>query len=124
MNNIHVDIKSNKPIYQQLYDQISSQILLKEMKTDTQLPSIRTTAKELRVSVITIKKTWEMLEQDNYIYTIAGKGSYVSNTTDSELSKKKTLMVKTPLQEVIELSKSLEISQEDFIKLATNLYNK
>lgn len=124
MKNIHVDNQSNKPIYQQLYDQISSQILLKEMIADTKLPSIRTTAKELRVSVITIKKTWEMLEHDKYIYTIAGKGSYVSNTSDSELSKKKTLMVKTSLEEVIEISKSLEIDEIEFIKLVQSIYKK
>lgn len=124
MKNIHVDNKSNKPIYQQLYDQISSQILLKEMKADSNLPSIRTTAKELRVSVITIKKTWEMLEKDNYIYTIAGKGSYVSNTTDSELSKKKMNMVKSSLKEVIEVSKSLEIDYDEFIILVDSIYKK
>ena len=122
MNNIYVDNKSNKPIYQQLFDQISSQILLKEMQADTQLPSIRTTAKELRVSVITIKKTWEMLEKNNYIYTIAGKGSYVSKTTNSELSKKKTLMVMDSLQEVISLSKSLELEKSDLIELINRMY--
>ena len=89
MKNIVVRTTSQIPIYQQLYDQISSQILNGDLKSDSLLPSIRGMAKELRVSIITIKKTWELLERNEYIYTIKGKGSYVKKNTKASLDKKK-----------------------------------
>ena len=52
-----------------------------KMRSDSLLPSIRSTAKDLRVSIITIKKTWELLESSGYIYTIPGKGSYVKENS-------------------------------------------
>ena len=72
---------SQTPIYQQLFEQVSTQILNGVLKSDTLLPSIRAMAKELRVSIITVKKTWELLERSDYIYTVAGKGSYVKKNT-------------------------------------------
>ena len=69
MKNIVVRTTSQTPIYKQLYDQISSQIINGDLKSDDALPSMRTIAKEIRVSIITIKKTWEMLERNGFIYT-------------------------------------------------------
>mgnify|MGYP001283942440 CR=1 FL=1 len=65
--------KSNQPIYEQLYDQIVSQIVNGELAPGFCLPSIRTVAKEIGVSIITIKKAWEMLEKNGFIDTIPGK---------------------------------------------------
>ena len=59
MENIVIRTTSQTPIYQQLFDQVAAQILNGDLKADTALPSIRGMAKELRVSIITIKKTWE-----------------------------------------------------------------
>ena len=94
MKNIILRTTSQTPIYQQLYDQISSQILNGDLTSDSPLPSIRSMAKELRVSIITIKKTWELLEQNGYIYTMAGKGSYVKKNTQSTLDKKRIQTIK------------------------------
>ena len=124
MNSIIVNSHSNKPIYQQLYDQISNQILLKELAPGTQLHSIRNTAKELRVSIITVKKTWELLELNKYIYTVAGKGSYVSDNSDIVLQDKKVKLVEDSLKEVIENSKNLGITKTELLSLISDLYTK
>ena len=58
---------SDKPIYQQIYEQISAQIIKGELESNFWLPSIRTIAKELRISVITVKKAWEELERMGFI---------------------------------------------------------
>ena len=122
MKNITISSKANKPIYQQIYDQISTQIILKELEADTQLPSIRVAAKELRVSIITIKKTWELLEQNNYIYTVPGKGAFVNKNSDSFLLDKKNQKVEGLLSEVIEESKHVGISKEELKDLIEIMY--
>ena len=61
------------PIYQQIYQQIKEQIINGTLEEDTMLPSIRSLAKELRISIITTKRAYEELERDGFVYTIAGK---------------------------------------------------
>lgn len=67
----------NQPIYEQIYDQIKEQILKGYLKEDQALPSIRSLAKDLKISVITTKRAYDDLERDGYIYTVPSKGSYV-----------------------------------------------
>ena len=66
---------SGKPIYEQITVQIKSQILSGALTAGDALPSMRTLAKELRISVITTKRAYEDLERDGFIETVAGKGS-------------------------------------------------
>lgn len=82
--NIIISNTSDKPIYQQIYEQISSQIINGEITIDSALPSIRTAAKELRVSIITVKKAWEELERSGFIYTRTGKGCFVSSLSQGD----------------------------------------
>ena len=103
-------------------NQIIAQILSGELQSETTLPSIRTMAKELRVSVITIKKAWEELEKGGYIRTIAGKGSYVSTLTDKALDKKKLNLLKDLFRQDIAHCKTLEISKEEIIQIIDELY--
>ncbi len=122
MKNIDISTQSNKPIYQQIYDQISTQIILKELKAETQLPSIRTAAKELKVSIITIKKTWELLEQNKFIYTVPGKGAFIAKSSDSFLKDKKNQKIESLLEEVIEECKNVSLSKEDLKALVDIIY--
>ena len=69
---------SGKPIYEQITVQIKSQILSGALTAGDALPSMRTLAKELRISVITTKRAYEDLERDGFIETVAGKGSFVA----------------------------------------------
>lgn len=124
MLNIAVSTASQNPIYQQLYNQISSQILQGDLKSDTMLPSIRKLAKEIRVSIITIKKTWELLERNGYIYTIAGKGSYVAKNSKASLDKKKLRTVKKAIEENISLCKSVGIGKQALLDLISDLYKE
>lgn len=122
MKNILIRNTSQTAIYQQLFDQISSQIIHGEMKPDELLPSIRTIAKELQVSVITIKKTWEMLESNGFIYTIQGKGSYVRSHSASDLSKKKMETVRHILQDAIHNCMEYELSKEELLSVIESIY--
>ena len=69
---------SNKPIYEQIADQVKAAILAGELAEGEQLPSIRTLASSLRVSVITTKRAYTDLEAAGFIETVQGKGSFVA----------------------------------------------
>jgi GntR family transcriptional regulator len=69
---------SNKPIYEQITDQVKAAILAGELAEGEQLPSIRTLASSLRVSVITTKRAYTDLEAAGFIETVQGKGSFVA----------------------------------------------
>lgn len=124
MKNLSITTTSQIPIYQQLFEQISSQILNGTIIADTQLPSVRTMAKELRVSIITIKKTWELLEHNDYIYTVPGKGSYVKKNTKNYLEKRKVATIKDLLKDNIDLSKKLNITKEELLLIVSELYDQ
>ena len=80
---------SGKPIYEQITVQIKSQILSGALTAGDALPSMRTLAKELRISVITTKRAYEDLERDGFIETVAGKGSFVASKTQNSCAKKR-----------------------------------
>lgn len=122
MKNIQILTKSNKPIYQQIYDQISNQIILKKLEANSQLPSIRTAAKELRVSIITIKRTWEMLEHNNFIYTVPGVGAFVNENSDSFLLDKKNQKVEGLLMDLINECRMVGITSKELKNLVDIMY--
>ena len=68
---------SEKPIYDQIKEQIKEMILKGELKEGDSLPSMRLLAKELRISIITTKRAYEELEREGYIESYTGKGSFV-----------------------------------------------
>jgi GntR family transcriptional regulator len=123
MKNIILRTTSQTPIYQQLYDQISSQILNGDLTSNSSLPSIRSMAKELRVSIITIKKTWEILEHNGYIYTVAGKGSYIKKITKASLDKKKIETIREVFKEDVSMCKSMGVTKTELIDLISDLYD-
>ncbi|MBD2845537.1 GntR family transcriptional regulator [Paenibacillus sp. IB182496] len=83
--NVTLSNRSEKPIYQQLYEQIGAQILKGELESGYCLPPIRQAALELSVSVITVKKAWEALERGALIHTVTGKGCFVAAFTPEEM---------------------------------------
>ena len=87
---ILIDNKSGAPIYDQIFTQIKGHILSGELKSEEPLPSIRALAKDLRISVITTKRAYDELERSGYIYTIPGKGSFVS-AKNTELMREEYL---------------------------------
>lgn len=122
MRNIVIRNTSQKAIYQQLFDQISSQIINGDLKPDEALPSIRMIAKELQVSIITIKKTWELLEANGFIYMIKGKGSYVKKNTKAGLENKKLEAVKNILKDALNDIREYALSKEELLEIVDKLY--
>jgi GntR family transcriptional regulator len=120
--NIVINNTSNKPIYQQIFEQISSQIIKGELGRDYCLPPIRTVAKELRISVITIKKAWEELERRGFIYTMAGKGCFVAPLQPHDIDSKRSSMAEEKIKKDIEYYKSLGLTLEEIIDMIKRHY--
>lgn len=81
---------SDKPIYEQIKDQIKEQILSGDLKEGEALPSMRLLAKELRISMITTKRAYEELERSGYIESFTGKGSFVK-AINTQMAKETVL---------------------------------
>ena len=96
---------SGVPIYQQIAEQMKADILAGKMKQGDYLPSIRSLAKELKISVITTMKAYELLEAEGLVTAAQGKGFYV-NAQDSEMLREQHLRkVEYALQEAISAAK-------------------
>lgn len=120
--NIIISNSSEKPIYEQITDQIKNQIFNGELKEEDALPSIRNLAKELRISVITTKRAYEELEREGFIQTVAGKGSYVAGQNKELLKEKRMKLIEEKLKEVIEESKLMDLSLDSLKEILDILY--
>lgn len=104
---------SGVPIYQQIADQMKTDILTGKMKQGEYLPSIRSLAKELKISVITTMKAYELLEAEGLVTAAQGKGFYV-NAQDSEMLREQHLRkVEDALQEAISAAKIAGMPKEE-----------
>lgn len=74
------------PIYEQLMEQIKSEIINAALQEGEALPSVRSLAGELRISALTVKKAYDKLEEDGFVTTVHGKGTYVT-ASDRQIAK-------------------------------------
>lgn len=114
---IVISERSNAPIYEQIHLQIASQILEGQLEANYLLPSIRGTARELGISVITVKKAWELLEADDLIYTRAGKGSFVAAHAFDRLTTKRLSLAAERFRHDADFYRSLAITREELIDI-------
>lgn len=110
---IIISNSSGQPIYEQICRQIKGAVATGRLKPGEALPSIRALARDLRISVITTKRAYEELERDGYIYTVAGKGCFVSEQ-DLELQKEAGLReIEEHLQAAVDLGRQCGLTLED-----------
>lgn len=121
---IFINNKNGVAIYEQIYTQIKSQIISGELEEDAPLPSIRSLAKDLRISVITTKRAYEELERDGFIYTVPGKGSFVSKRNNDLLREENLKKIEAHLEEAIKLSSFCGLSKNEIIQMINLLYEE
>ena len=100
--NIKISNLSSMPIYQQIASGIRNKILLDEFSSNTQLPSIRTLSKELEVGIITIKKAYEVLLQENLIYSKGAVGYFVNEINTKEIREIKKRKYSKEIEKIVE----------------------
>ena len=115
--NLYIDNRSGSPIYDQIYTQIKNQIISGELEADQALPSIRSLAKDLRISVITTKRAYEELEREGFIYTLPAKGCFVA-PKNVELLREETLkQIEAHMEEIGKLAASCQLTKEELLEM-------
>lgn len=84
---IIINNTSMQPLYEQIVEQIKARILHKELHSEDALPSVRSLAKDLKISALTVKKAYDFLEEEGFIVTIHGKGSFISTANQALLEE-------------------------------------
>ncbi len=114
---------SSTPIYEQIKNSIIQQIMNDELKEDEAIPSIRSLAQDIKISVMTIKKAYDELEQEGYIISRQGKGTFVA-PKNTELAKEKAQQeIEEHISKIVELSKKYQIPQKEILDIF-NLFDR
>ena len=121
---IIISNSADKPIYEQIKEQIKNKILAGTLNAGELLPSIRTLAKDLHVSAITTKNAYIELEKEGYVETLPGKGTYVANK-NLELAREEQLRnIEGLLNEVVNIAKLTGIERKEIDSLLDIIYKE
>ena len=115
--NIIINNSSMQPIYEQIVSQIKSSIMCGELREEEMLPSVRTLAKELKVSALTVKKAYDALDAEGFIVTVHGKGSFVNCANQDLMLEEKKKKVEADLEMAIRKGRSCGMSNQDMLEL-------
>lgn len=113
---IVLDYRDSRPIYEQVVEKFKHLILKGVLKQDEKMPSVRSLAMELSINPNTIQRAYAQLESQGYIYTVKGKGNFVSDKTNLMQDFEKEIT--TQLQDICKQAASVGMSRERFIELA------
>lgn len=122
--NIIISNSSNIPIYEQIKEQIKNKIISNELKAGDLLPSIRSLAKDLRISVITTKNAYEELEREGYVETIPAKGTYVSNKNVKLIREEQLQKVENLIDTAVSIAKISDISKKEIKDMIDIIYGE
>lgn len=115
--NIIITNSGGVPIYEQIASQIKGMILGGELHEGDALPSMRSLAQDLRISVITTKRAYEILESEGLIQSFTGRGSFVS-AADPEMMREQNLReIEGFLNKAAEMAKSSGVSKEELMEI-------
>ena len=115
--NIIVNNTSMQPIYEQIVEQMKAAIMKEELKKEESLPSVRTLSKDLRISALTVKKAYDMLEQDGFIVTVHGKGSFVACANQAQMLEEKKKEVESEFEQTIKKARSCGMEDTEIREL-------
>lgn len=111
--NIIINNSSMQPIYEQIVEQMKAEIIKGVLPQDTMLPSVRTLSKDLRISALTVKKAYDALEQEGFVVTVHGKGSFVSRVNANLVAEQQRREVEKVMQESIRMGRSCGMGNEE-----------
>ena len=115
---------SGVPIYEQIEEQIKSQIMTGELTAGDALPSMRILAKELRISVITTKRAYEDLERDGYIETVVGKGSFVKGVSGEIMKESMLYAIEELLDKAVDKAMLGKVSLSELQEMLGIIYEE
>ena len=117
---IALDYRDKRPIYEQVVEKLEKLIVCGALESNTRMPSVRSLAMELSVNPNTIQRAYAQLEQDGYLYTIVGRGNYV--TCEAEWKKGRIQTVLREFEEVLVKARETKVPKGDLIALLDRVY--
>ena len=108
---------SGMPIYEQIKQQVKSAIMSGDLQADETLPSLRTLAKELKISVLTVTRAYTELEQEGFVKNIQGRGCFVLSRGSELLKEQLVCKIENSLSEAINAARVAELSGEELHRL-------
>lgn len=124
----HMDIilsnSSGVPIYEQIEEQIKSQIMTGDLAAGDALPSMRVLAKDLKVSVITTKRAYEDLERDGFIESVVGKGSFVKGVSTQIMKENMLYAIEECLDKAVDKAVLGNVSLEEMKEMLCIIYEE
>ena len=115
---------ASKPIYEQIRAQIKAMIMSGELKAGDALPSIRSMARSVHISVLTVQKAYDLLQEDGFIETTAGKGCFVSVQNQDFYLEEQQKKIEEHFTEAIEIARMSGIKLDSLQSLLTLLYEE
>lgn len=119
---IIISNNANKPIYEQITTQIKAMIMSGELQAGDAIPSMRSLAKSIHVSVITVQKAYEDLQRDGFIETTVGRGSFVSVRNKEFYQEEQQRIAEEHLQTAANIGRVSNIPLSKLMELLTMFY--
>ena len=121
---IVVSNKASQPLYEQIASQIKAAIISGELQAGEAIPSVRSLAKSLQISILTVQKAYATLQEDGFIETTAGKGCYVSVQNQDFYLEEQQKKIEEHFNEAIEIARTSGIPLNKLLNLLTLLYEE
>ena len=121
---IIISNSSGVPIYEQIKEQIKSQIMTGDLKEGDALPSMRVLAKDLKISIITTKRAYEDLERDGFIESVTGKGSFVKGINSDIVKENMMFAIEEYLEKAVDKAILGKVSKGELTEMLTLIYEE
>ena len=105
------------PIYEQLVEQIKTEILQSRLSEGEVLPSVRKLSAELRISSLTVKKAYDRLEEEGFVTTVHGKGTFVTATDQQVAVEARRKAVEGEFEKAIDRAENIGMSKEEILEV-------
>ena len=122
--NIIISNNSSIPIFEQIENAIKQAIFSNELKEEDMLPSVRNLANDLKISFLTVKKAYDELEQEGFIKTVQGKGSFVSQKNLEIIKEEKLKEIQDYIEKIYNISKITNISEDEIKELFNMIFKE
>lgn len=117
---IILNYRDSRPIYEQIKESLRKQIISGTMKPDEKLQSVRDMAADMAINPNTIQRAYRELEAEGYIYSVAGRGSFVAEVLEVDMKRKKDL--KDKMSEIIQELIFSGVDREELVSLIYEIY--
>ena len=121
---ILISNSSGVPLYEQIEEQIKSQIITGELREGDALPSMRILAKELKISIITTKRAYEDLERDGFIESVTGKGSFVKGINSDIIKENMMFAIQELLETAVDKAVMGKVALDELQEMLKLLYEE